>query len=93
LDCAEFWVAPLGDISYGSGTKKGNTYQPATLATVLAAGSEPLAARVAYLIVELVAMGVRSFKIATSLSKSSESKSGWMLREATGEVTPPEPRF
>lgn len=44
------------------------TYQPAVLRTVLAAGSEPAAARVAYLMVELVGIGVRSFRIATSLS-------------------------
>jgi hypothetical protein len=60
---------------------------------VLAAGSEPEAARVAYLIVELEAMGVRSFKIARSLSRVSALKLGWMVREVTGEVTPPELRF
>ena len=44
------------------------TYQPATVAVVFPTGSEPAAARVAYLTVELSAMGVASFRIPKSLS-------------------------
>jgi hypothetical protein len=45
------------------------TYQPSTVAVEPAAGSEPEAARVAYPIVELVATGVESFRMAISLSE------------------------
>lgn len=67
LDAPPLEVVPLGEVSYGDGDMNGGTYQPAVLATVLAAGSDPAAARVAYEIVELVGMAVRSFKMATSL--------------------------
>jgi hypothetical protein len=43
--------------------------------------------------VELVEMGVDSFKMETSLFKVELLKLGWILMEETEEVTPPELRF
>ena len=73
--------------------KDHRTYQPATVATEFATGSEPAAAREAYLIVELSRTGVPSLRIAKSLSISVEFQSGWRWTEAMREVTPPESRF
>jgi hypothetical protein len=64
-----FRVAPLCQVSYGGMREgKGGTYQPATVAMLSPTGSEPAAARVAYLTVELSGMGVASFRMPRSLS-------------------------
>lgn len=67
-----------------------SAYQPATVVVRPAAGSEPCSGRMAYPMVELVAMGLARRQTATSKSVVDEEYAVLYLMAETPTCVPPE---